>query len=156
MPKALITILGRSTWALVNSYYAILESGYYPDLVQVFAEDIYSDDVDKAVSGLKILSEEFGFSPEVKTEIVGEAEFIEAGLKLNSLIKELKQEGYTVAVDITPGRKALVAGALLPAEKLRVDHVFYLAVKDLGSKPYKMKPLKDQVLRDFIAEVRKR
>ncbi|MFW6194768.1 MAG: hypothetical protein ACOC5L_04540, partial [Halobacteriota archaeon] len=74
----------------------------------------------------------------------------------NSLIKELKQEGYTVAVDITPGRKALVAGALLPAEKLRVDHVFYLAVKDLGSKPYKMKPLKDQVLRDFIAEVRKR
>ncbi|MFO7966781.1 MAG: hypothetical protein R6U44_04200 [Archaeoglobaceae archaeon] len=154
--KALITILGRSTWALVNAYYAILEKEYHPDFIQIFVEDIYSDELEKAVDGLKILSDEFGFEPQIKTEVVKEAEFIEAGMKLNSVIKGLKREGYTVAVDITPGRKALVAGALLPAEKLGVDHVFYLAVKNLESKPYKMKPLKGQVLRDFIAEVQKR
>jgi hypothetical protein len=153
--KAYITILGRSTWALINTYYAVLtEKAYYPSLIYIFSEDIYADELGKAVKGIEILKEEFNFKPEIRTEIVREADFIEAGLKINSTIKELKERGYSVAVDITPGRKALVAGALLSAEKLGVDHVFYLAVKSVESKPYKMKPLAVQKLRDFIVDVK--
>lgn len=154
MKTAYVTILGRSTWALINTYYAVLtEKSYFPDLIHIFSEDIYADELDKAVRGIEILSEEFNFKPEIRTEIVKEADFIEAGLKINSTIKELKEKGYTVAVDITPGRKALVAGALLSAEKLGVDHVFYLAVKNMESKPYRMKPIAIQKLRDFIVDV---
>ncbi len=155
--KAYITILGRSTWALVNTYYAVLsEKAYYPDLVYIFAEDIYADQLDKAIKGIEILSEEFGFKPEIKQEIVREADFVEAGLKITSLIKDLKQNGYRVAIDITPGRKALVAGALIPISKIGVDHVFYLAIKTLdnASKPYKMIPLSIQELRDFVEDAK--
>jgi len=155
--KAYITILGRSTWALINTYYAVLaEKAYYPELIYIFAEDIYADQIGKAIKGIEILSEEFGFKPEIKQEVVRELDFVEAGLKITSLIKDLKQNGYKVAIDITPGRKALVAGALIPISKIGVDHVFYLAIKTLDnvSKPYKMIPLQIQELRDFVEDVR--
>jgi len=155
--KAYITILGRSTWALINAYYAVLtERAYHPDIVYIFAEDIYADQLDKAVRGIEILSEEFDFKPEIRQEIVKEADFVEAGLKITSLIKDLKQNGYKVAIDITPGRKALVAGALNPISNIGVDHVFYLAIKTLdnASKPYKMIPLQIQELRDFVEDAK--
>ncbi len=154
--KAYITILGRSTWALLNTYYAVLvEKAYFPDTVYIFAEDIYAGEVEKASEGIKVMSEEYGFSPEIETHIVKEAEFVEAGMKISSLVRELKEKGYRVAIDITPGRKALVAAALIPAIKFRIDHVFYLAVKSLdkADKPYMMIPLSIQNLRDFIEEV---
>ncbi|WP_144060498.1 hypothetical protein [Archaeoglobus sulfaticallidus] len=155
--KAYITILGRSTWALINTYYAILsEKTYYPDIVYIFAEDIYADQLDKAIRGIEILSEEFGFEPEIRQEIVRESDFVEAGFKITSLIRDLKQNGYSVAIDVTPGRKALVAGALIPISKIGVDHVFYLAIKTLdnASKPYRMIPLQIQELKDFVEDAK--
>lgn len=154
---AYITILGRSVWALINAYYAVLdERGYRPNIVYIFCEDLYTPQLEKAVRGVEILSEEFDFKPEIKCEIVREADFVEAGLKISSLIRDLKQKGYRVAVDITPGRKPLVAGALIPISKISVDHVFYLAIKTLDnvSKPYKMIPLSIQELRDFVEDAK--
>ncbi|MDI9609958.1 MAG: hypothetical protein QFX36_01370 [Archaeoglobales archaeon] len=41
--RAYITLLGRSGWAVVNTYYALLIlKSYYPDLIQIFAEESYS------------------------------------------------------------------------------------------------------------------
>lgn len=149
--KAYITILGRSTWALLNTYYAVLmEKSYYPDSVYVYAEDIYVQELEKAVKGIKILSEEFEFTPEIHTITVKEADFLNAGREISELIGKLKEKGYSIAIDITPGRKALVAAALIPAVKHRMDHVFYLAVKKLESKPYMMIPLSIQQLKDFM------
>ena len=149
--KAYITVLGRSTWALINTYYSVLmEKSYHPDITHIFAEEIYAEELDKAIEGIKILSEEFGFTPEIERHMVKEADFIEAGMKISSLVRELKEKGYAVAIDITPGRKALVAAALIPAVKHKMDHVFYLAVKRLEPKPYMMIPLSIQELKDFM------
>lgn len=47
-----VTILGRSTWALINTCYVVLtEKSYFPDLIHIFSEDIYADELDKAVRG---------------------------------------------------------------------------------------------------------
>jgi hypothetical protein len=149
--KAYVTILGRSTWALLNTYYAVLiEKAYHPDLIYIYAEDIYSKKLEKAVEGIKIVSEEFGFIPEIHAKTIREADFMNAGKEISDLIGKLKEEGYRIAIDITPGRKALAAAALIPAVKHRMDHVFYLAVKRLESKPYLMIPLSIQQLKDFM------
>lgn len=152
--KAYITILGRSLWALINSYYAVLfQKSFFPEVVHIFTEDIYSNELNKAERAIKILSEEFGFSPEIQTHISVEAEFFKAGHEVSNLIKGLKAEGYRIAIDLTPGRKALVTAVLIPAMKQKIDHLFYLAVKRLESKPYMMIPLANQQLRDFMEEV---
>jgi hypothetical protein len=154
--KAYITILGRSSWAVLNTYYAaLMEKAYYPDNIYIFAEDTYSEDIPKIIEGMKILSAEFDFNPKIKFSLVEENDFITAVKKIGGLIKELKRQNYSIAIDITSGRKILVAAALIPAVKLKMSHVFYLAVKNLESKPYMMIPLANQQLRDFAEEVEK-
>ncbi|WP_456467961.1 hypothetical protein [Archaeoglobus sp.] len=42
--KAYLTLLGRSDWAVLNTYYAVLvEKSYYPDKIHIFAEKSYSE-----------------------------------------------------------------------------------------------------------------
>ena len=156
--KAYITILGRSVWALINTFYAVLrEKRYFPDQIYVFAEENYIDNLGMVEKGIKILSKRFGFSPKIKSEEVEEANFLDAGLKISKLINELKADGVEVAVDITPGRKALVVGTLVPGPQIPVDHIFYLALKTLEdvSKPYMMIPLHIQHLIDYIDVMKK-
>jgi hypothetical protein len=154
--KAYVTLLGRSGWAVINTYYAVLaEKAYYPDFIHIFAEKSFSADLEKIVEGLKILSEEYGFTPEINYTIVEDNDFVSAVRKIGELVKSLREKNCSIAIDITPGRKPLVSAALIPAVKLRMDHVFYLAVKELENKPYIMIPIANQQLRDFMEEVEK-
>ncbi|HIH72152.1 MAG TPA: hypothetical protein HA300_02090, partial [Thermococcaceae archaeon] len=91
--KAYITMLGRSTWAMINSYYAVVMRGYRPDKIYIFLEDIYSEKLPKAVEALKIISSEYGFSPEIEWAIIEEDNFLEADEKIGELLKKLKEEG---------------------------------------------------------------
>jgi len=153
--KALLTLLGRSTWALINTYYALLaEKAYYPDKIVIITEEPYKEHLVKARDGLEILSSEYGFTPEISEISLPSSSFIEAGKKISSLVKQLKADDYEIAIDITGGRKALVAGTLLSIANQGVNHVFYLAIDSLddASKPYMMIPLSIQHLRDFTEE----
>jgi hypothetical protein len=69
--------------------------------------------------------------------------------RIVELIKDRKNAGDVVAVDITPGKKTLVAGTLLPINLSLVDHVFYLSVKETIPRPYTMIPYQIQQLNDF-------
>lgn len=153
--KLYIAILGRSVWALLNTYYAVVRSKeYYPDSIHVFAEEPFEDDLSKVEEGLRIISVGFGLNPLIQQEIIGEADFFEAGRKVSSLVKSLKDSGSEVAIDVTSGRKAVVAGALISLARVRVNHVYYLAINSLkdASKPYMMIPLQIQMLKDFVVE----
>ena len=137
-------MLGRSIWAVLNSYYAVLkEKQYYPDDIILIAETIpdpeHARDLELTKQGLALTSSHFGITPaihhqvisEVECEVESDDEFIKAVQCISCLIKEHKKAGDTVALDITPGRKTLVTGALLPITLSDVDHVFYLSVKDI-------------------------
>ena len=150
-----ITILGRSTWALLNAYYAVLrETEIRPSEIVVFGEVVFSSQVPKVQEGLQIISGEFGFTPVITFENVKEADFIQAGMKMSSYINECKSRGLHVTIDITPGRKPMVAGALVPLAKIDVDHIFYLLIKSLddAAKPYMIIPFQLQELKDFKAQ----
>jgi len=152
-----ITFLGRSIWAVINSFYAVLkEKKFQPDLIYLIIEDLFEEKIEKAIDGLKILSEEFNFTPEIKIIFVREAEFFEAGIQINTLIQDLTKNNHTIAVDLTPGRKSLVAAVLIPLFKIYVEHIFYLAIKTIKGVnfPYEMIPKHFQSLKDFIEKQR--
>jgi hypothetical protein len=153
--RTYIAILGRSSWALINTYYAVLKhEKFYPDNIYIITEDIYEPYVDKIIIGLKILSQEFEIDPKISIKCMKEANFAESGIVINELIKNLKENYHDIAVDITSGRKALVAATLIPISKTLVNHVFYLAIKTTQgvSKPYEMIPMQIQNLKDFVQE----
>jgi hypothetical protein len=148
-----ITMLGRSIWAVLNSYYAILkEKQYYPDDIILIAETIsdpeHARNLELTKKGLALTSSHFGISPAIHNQIISEVEcevesnddFIKAVQCVSSLIKERKKAGDTVALDITPRKNTLVTGALLPITLSDVDHVFYLSVKDITPAPFMMIP----------------
>lgn len=153
--KVYICMLGRSTWALINTYYAVLrETGYRPDSIVVILEEPYGSEYEKVRIGLSILSEAFGCAPEVEPILVAEADMIDAVKKITAVFWEKKDAGAEIAIDITPGRKAVVAGTLLPLRITDVDYVFYLSVSPLEdvAKPYLMIPLQYQTLHEFKEE----
>jgi hypothetical protein len=149
-----ITMTGRSVWALLNTYYAVLrETKFRPTQIIILSETEHAGQIPVVKKGLAILSEGFGIVPHVDVEQVQTGDFIEAGRKISARIKAGRKQGSRVAIDITPGRKALVAGALIPLANIAVDHVFYLQITstDNAAKPYMMIPLASQQLRDFRA-----
>jgi hypothetical protein len=156
-----ITMLGRSIWAVLNSYYAVLkEKQYYPDEIILFAETEHDKDLDLTKQGLALTSSHFGISPDIHHQIISDVEcrvgskdsFIIAVQCVSSLIRERKNAGDTVALDITPGKKTLVAGALLPIKYSDVDHLFYLSAKEITPAPFMMIPFQTQQINDFIEQ----
>jgi hypothetical protein len=149
-----ITMTGRSVWALLNTYYAVLrETTFRPTQIIILSETEHAGQIPTVKEGLRILSEGYGVTPRVDIEQIKTGDFIEAGMKISARIRSGKEQGSKVAIDITPGRKALVAGALIPLSNISVDHVFYLLITttDNAAKPYMMIPLASQQLKDFRA-----
>ena len=147
-----ITMTGRSVWALLNAYYAVLrETTYRPTQIIILSETEHAGQIPVVKKGLAILSEGYGIAPKVDVEQVQTGDFIEAGKKISARIRAGIQQKSKIAIDITPGRKALVAGALIPLANLSVDHVFYLQIAstDDAVKPYMMIPRASQELKDF-------
>ena len=153
--RAYITILGRSIWSVINSLYAVLKQhDIQPDLFYIITENIFQDKLQKTVDGVKIVAEEFGLNATIKTKIIAEGKFVAAGMAIGNVIKELKEKGYEIDVDITPGRKSLVAGMILVLRKENVEHLFYLDIKTIVdvNYPYEMIPRQIQSLKDFMKE----
>lgn len=129
---------------------------FYPDKVIIFTEKTYHQELDKATTAIEVLSNEFGFNPEIDTHIMSDWDFLAAGKDLFMHVKSLKTKAYEVAIDITPGRKPIVVAALITGIKIKVDHVFYLAIKSTkdAAKPYMMIPLQIQQIRDFMDDAK--
>ncbi len=153
MKTAYVTLLGRSSWALINTYYAILnQRKFSPDIVHIFVEELYKDKIEKVLKGLHIINNSFNITPCFETTLVKNDEIIPVKSSLIISLKRLKNDGYTIALDITPGRKSLVAAALISAEKIGVDHIFYLAVDSIEDIPLLMKPRWIIHLHDYLHE----
>ena len=153
--KAYLTLLGRSTWALINSYYAVVEErDYHPDRVIIYTEA--PGESGQVSDAIMDISKEYGFNPAIEVKHVYEGDFIKAVEAVGGELRRLKDEGCETALDITPGRKALVAGAVLSAPKL-IDHMYYLMIDstDDADKPYMLIPRRRQTLIDFAEEARR-
>nr|MDO8114357.1 hypothetical protein [Candidatus Sigynarchaeota archaeon] len=155
--RAYITIFGRSIWGLINSLYAVLkQEKISPDIIYIITEDLFQDKLGKIVEGVKILVEEFGLNAKIETKTVAEGKIVAAGMEISNLIKGLKEKGYEIDVDITPGRKSLVTGTILALNKADIQHLFYLDIKTTTdvNYPFEMIPKQLQTLRDFMVDLK--
>ena len=152
-----ISLLGRSVWASLNTYYAVLdETDFQPAIIWIVTESSYEEQLPVLIEGYEIISTSFNLKPNIKTVVLQEGNIREAGIEVGGLVDSYKTED-TVAMDITSARKALVAGALLATADNKPAHIFYLKIDSLddSAKPYLMIPHQIQTLHDFRAETRR-
>ena len=152
MKSVYITLMGRSGWAVVNSFYAsIIETDYRPDEIFVIYEKAYQESVKPVMKGLELIQETYGES-NIQGKIVPDWDTITAGKAALDLVNAAKEDGASVALDITGGRKALVSGSLLALKNSKLEHVYYLAIDSLegAARPYPLIPKRHQQLFDII------
>jgi hypothetical protein len=112
-------------------------------------------DAETLAEWIDILLASYGKKVETVRERIEEGEFASSGKKITAAMERERAAGNEVAIDITPGRKAIVSSALISAWQKQVDHVFYLYLEDMrnSSNPYPMIPYQLQHFVDLKEEV---
>jgi hypothetical protein len=156
--KVYITMTGLSDWAVFNSLWAVIRlREYIPDKVYIFSTKRRRSQAQLARRRFRILLKEYGKkNPQIEIIYVAQADFVASGKRINEVVKEEKSKGNEIAIEITPGRKAMVAGALVPGIQGNVDHVFYLFLEnfDYADNMFMKIPLCFQHSHDFMEEIR--
>jgi len=151
---AYITLLGRSPWAVVNTYYKLLTRGEKAERIYVFTEERYRHNLPKVVEAIRVISEAYNLNPRIETEVVPDYGFFVADRKFRELFSKLEREGYRMGLDITSGRKALVAAAIVQIRQFPVAFIVYMGLLDLDfpARPYMMIPTHMQPIKNFLGD----
>ena len=90
--QAYITLMGRSGWAVLNSFYAsIIETEYRPDQVHLIYESEYANDIDPVMRGLEIIQSSY-ITPNVKALEVPNWDAHATGHAIRELVQDLQKE----------------------------------------------------------------
>ncbi|WP_297438251.1 hypothetical protein [Thermococcus sp.] len=148
---AYVALLGRSEWALVNTYYAVVNNGKKPERILIVTGERHVKTLSKVVDALKEISRAYSFNPDISRLVIKDDNLQDAEERLRNLFDSLDSEGYTIELDITSGRKAMVALAVLKMARHKNGEINYLALLDRDSpnRPYMMIPAHMQRLNVF-------
>lgn len=155
--KVYITMTGLSDWAIFNSLWAAIRlRNYLPDKIYIFTIKKRIRQADLAKKRFEILLKEYNKRANIEIIQVEEADFVGSGRRINEVAKKEKSQGNTIAIEVTPGRKAMVAGALVPSIQGMADHVFYLYLEnfDYADNIFMRIPLTVQHSHDFMEEIK--
>lgn len=150
-----VSLAGRYPWATINSYYAVLfHEKFVPDHVYLVCEQDYESSVPLIHHCLDQINSSFGIDCSIEDVLVPTAEFSVSIHRFQQLVKQFVESKDSVALDITGGRRTLIAASLLTMKRTVATHVFYLAVTEEGKRdiPYLMKPLKSMQMKDFLGD----
>jgi hypothetical protein len=151
-----ITMTGISKWPVLNSLWAAMCcKKYVPDKVYLFVTRGREAEGEALADWIRTLVESYGRKLDPILTAIDEGDFAASGRKITGVLESERAEGNEVAIDITPGRKAIISSALLSAWQKQVDHVFYLYLEDMrnAANPYPMIPFHLQHFVDLKEEV---
>ncbi len=147
---------GISKWPVLNSLWAAISfKGYVPDRIYLFSTKGKESEAQQLNRWIGALMQANGRNLSPILGMLEEGDFASSGKKITAVMDQEKSIGAEVAIDITPGRKAIISSALISAWQKQVDHVFYLYLEDLrnSTNPYPMIPFHLQHFVDLKEEV---
>lgn len=128
MVQAWITTMSTHLEAVVNPLAAACESGFLPEELYVLENPGVGDQFDDITSMMeRVVIEYGGDDPDLfVTHLDEETDFQRIVGHFREPIAQIRDDGGTVAVDVTPGRKFMSAIAFQAGIQFGADHVFYL------------------------------
>ncbi|WP_206425088.1 CRISPR-associated ring nuclease [Halosimplex salinum] len=118
---------------ILNPLMAACDRGFVPEELWVLSNPGVANPVSDATDRFEVIIEAYGGDADVsvhnldhETDFRGIIEFY------RSTIETARENGDTVAVDVTPGRKFMSAIAFQAGFKFDADHVFYFHRKAGG------------------------
>jgi hypothetical protein len=151
--KVLITMMGPSVWSTANSLWsAVRDHGYLPERIHILCSDS-TGSCSVAAQMMAAILEDYGVRPDIRMAEINEESVLAVRDRVASIVEEEEKAGNVVALDVTPGRKGVVLGAMLAGGK-RYEHIFYLYITSLdnANRPYLMVPMSRQRAHDLRKE----
>ncbi len=145
-----ITFVGRSSWAVVNSFSAVLfHTEIIPDEIHVLYKREDEEVAEVGISGLYELMDVKEIGCELVQHVIEEDFDL---LKPARVVEEIMESDGDVVIDITPAKKFMSSTALLEGRKYGVDGVFYLYIDHVedADRPYLDIPLPRQDLIEMV------
>lgn len=151
----MITMMGLSTWGLFNSIWAnIRKHQFVPDRIYLLKRE--EDSRFECTKGMIMaLMEEYSPRCEFVPVTIRGDDVYEVRSRVREIATKERAAGNEVALDVTPGRKGVVLGAVLAGwDKDLFDHLFYLYIESLrnASRPFPLIPFSVQHPHDIISE----
>lgn len=107
--KIYITMTGISRWPVINSLWAaVCCKGYVPDKIYLFVTRGREQDANTLAEWISVLLDAYGKKVELIRREIEEGDFASSGKKITSAMEEERSAGNEIAIDITPGRKAII------------------------------------------------
>lgn len=137
-----ITFVGRSEWAVVNSFWAVLfHEEIYPDKIHIITREDNLERAKKCKEGIKAILDGYDIESEIE---INETDLDEDLGHSADLVKKICIEDESKKVlDITGGTKGVTSGALIRAVECDVSSIYYLFIDSLedADRPYLDIPL---------------
>lgn len=147
-----LALLGRTPWASVNTYHTSVVGGSRPKSIYIITGRRYSDSLPEVVAAVRKISRAYGFEPKIETGVIDDDDSLMAERVLRELFSKIN--GEEVVPNMTSGRKALVAAAIVQSRNCRMREILYMALLDVtfSNRPYMMLPLHMQRLKNFLGD----
>jgi hypothetical protein len=154
--QVLITMMGLSIWGTFNSIWAMIRRyDYVPERVYILTPETDIARAEIAVKMIRILLEEHNTKPDVQLVKIKGYDVKEVVTRVRNIAEEEKAKGNQIALDVTPGRKAVVLGSVFAGwGRKSFDHIFYLYLESLlnANRPHILIPMSIQHPHDIITE----
>ena len=126
--------VGRTKEAVISCYWAYIErSKRVPDIIHFIVTNLTLQFLGDLRRAFSIISEKeitFNYT------IVNEEDLEGMLTSLKQVIKEYKEKGYEIVVDVTPGRKTMSIALAQVAFEANADEVYYLHLKERKYEGY--------------------
>lgn len=125
-----LTTMSTHLEAVINPLTAACEARFRPDEIHVLNNPGIDDQFDTITSMMERVVVEYGGDDPVfsVTHLDRERDFQSIVDHFREPIAQLRKNGGTAAVDVTPGRKFMSAIAFQAGIQFDADHVFYLYI----------------------------
>jgi len=118
---------------ILNPVTAACDGGYVPDEVWVLSNPGVADYVAEATERFEVIIDAYGGEADVSTHNLDDETNFRGIIEFyRSTIEAARENGDTIAVDVTPGRKFMSAIAFQSGFKFDADHVYYFHRKSGG------------------------
>jgi hypothetical protein len=141
---------------IVNPLTAACDSGYVPDEATILSNPGVAESVAAASDNFETILEAYGGDPTVTQQRLDhETDFQSIIEYYRTAIEAARDNGDTVAIDVTPGRKFMSAIAFQAGFRFEADHVYYFHRKagDYRGQYYPEMPRSATDLIDFTEVV---
>jgi len=153
--KVTVAIVGDDLSSFANSLWAAARlAEFVPDRVHIILVRENLAERAASVARLVLSSVDSAAKPEVATVLLSSPGFMDWGRKAAEIVKQEKDSGNIVALDVTAAPKEGAIAASIASWNRKVDRVFHLDERNYThlDNPLMLLPLPELKLNEYVAE----